>query len=56
MIEELCNQSNIGYENEATLGLIVSALGKLHLALDYSSNPKIEEVMANYAESRHLSV
>lgn len=36
--------------------MIVSALGKLHLAINFAPHPKIEEVMANYAESRHLSV
>ena len=56
VIEELCNQSYIGYENESTLGLIVSALAKLHIAINYAPHPKIEEVMANYSESRHLSV
>lgn len=32
IVEELCAQAYIGYENQVTNGLIVSALAKLHIS------------------------
>lgn len=56
IIEELCIQSYIGYDNHQTISLIVSALCKLHLSQGFASNPKIEQVMKNYTESKHVTV
>ena len=56
IIEELCNQTYLGYENPTTVGLIVSALGKLHLAQGFASNPKIDCVMKDYSDSKHINV
>ena len=54
--EELCHQAYLGYESQHTIGLIVSALGKLHLQTGFQSNPMIERVMADFEGSRHLDV
>ena len=56
IIEELCNQTYLGYENPTTVGLIVSALGKLHLAQGFAANPNIDQVMKDYQDSKHINV
>ena len=56
IIEELCGQAIIGFESDITVGLIVSALGKLHLAQGYTPNPAIDRVMHDLCNSKHLNV
>lgn len=56
IIDEMCIQSYIGYENPITMGLIVSALAKLHLAQGFPSNPKVETVMHNFTQSKSINV
>ena len=56
IVEELCHQAYVGYESQQTIGLIVSALGKLHLASGFLNNSQIERVMSDFEASRHLDV
>jgi len=56
IIDELCVQAYIGYENPLTIGLIVQALSKLHIATSFASNPKIEKVLDDLIDSRHINV
>lgn len=56
IIDELCNQVYIGYENHVTIGMIVSALGKLHLAQGFAPNPHIDMVMRDLSTSKHIGV
>jgi len=36
--------------------MIISALLKLHLSKSFASNPKIESVMKDFSNSKHISV
>ena len=56
IIEELCGQAYHGYENQHTIGLIISALSKLHLSQGYPHNPMVERVMTDFLSSRHIDV
>lgn len=56
IIEELCSQAYIGYEQSETIGLIVSALAKLHHSVDYAPHPLLERVMEDFNNSKHLDV
>ena len=56
IIDELCNQVYIGYESHVTMGMIVSALAKLHLAQGFAPNPHIDAVMRDLATSKHITV
>jgi AP-4 complex subunit epsilon-1 len=39
IVDELCHQAYIGYEDPNTIALIVSALGKIHHRSGYAPNP-----------------
>jgi len=56
IIDELCNQIYIGYENHVTIGMIVSALAKLHLAQGFAPNAHIDAVMRDLSTSKHINV
>lgn len=56
IINQLCVQAIIGYEDNTTLDMIVTALGKLHLAQNYASNPSLESVLKNLSNSKHINV
>ena len=54
--EELCKQIYIGYESHVTIGMIVSALGKLHIAQGFPENKYIDTVMHDLSASKHITV
>lgn len=56
IIDELCNQIYIGYENHVTVAMIVSALAKLHLAQGFAPNAHIATVMRDLSTSKHINV
>lgn len=56
IVEELCIQAYNGYENQNTVALIVQALGKIHHAQGYASNPPIESVMSDFLTSKFILV
>jgi len=43
-------------ENELTRGYIMTAITKLHAALGFPENPKVECVMLDYLQSKHVDV
>ena len=43
-------------ENELTRGYILTAITKLHAALGFPENPKVESVMLDYLQSKHVDV
>jgi AP-4 complex subunit epsilon-1 len=54
--KELCIQAYVGYENNQTVCMIISALLKLHLSKGFAPNPLIESVMRDFSNSKHISV
>lgn len=43
-------------ENELTRGYILSAITKLHSAMNFSENKDIDAVMYDYSKSKHVDV
>lgn len=56
IIDELCVHVYYGYENTKTVGLIISALSKLHMAQGFAPNTKISSVMQDFLHSKHVDV
>ena len=56
IMEELCNQAYLGYENHTTVALVCSALGKLHLAQGFAPNPLVERTMSDLSRSKFINV
>jgi hypothetical protein len=43
-------------EDELTRGYILTAITKLHAAMDYVESEKVEIVMYDYSQSKHVDV
>jgi len=56
IIDELCVQVYTGYENQTTIKYIVSAISKLHLSTGFAPNAKIDAIMSNMVNSKHIDV
>ena len=56
IIDFLCDASYRNFEDELTRGYILTAITKLYAIQNFSDNPKVEFVMKNYAESKHIEV
>jgi hypothetical protein len=43
-------------EDETTRGYILSAITKLHASMNFNENEKVEQVMTDYCQSKHIDV
>jgi hypothetical protein len=43
-------------EDELTRGYILTAITKLHVAINFEENPKVDIVMDDYLNSKHVDV
>lgn len=56
IIDYLAESAYRTLEDELTRGYILTAITKLHSALGFNENPKVEAVMFDYFHSKHLDV
>jgi hypothetical protein len=52
----LAEAAYLPLEDELSRGYILTAITKLHAAIDFVENPKIEAVMYDYSYSKHTDV
>lgn len=56
IIDNLCEAAYRNFEDEVTRGYILTAITKLHASQGYTDDVKVENVMADYAKSKHIDV
>lgn len=56
IIDYLAESAYRTLEDELTRGYILTAITKLHSALGFTENPKVEAVMFDYYHSKHIDV
>jgi uncharacterized protein YneF (UPF0154 family) len=56
IMDELCNQAYLEYDSHITMGMIVSAIGKLHLQMNFTPIPCADQVMLDFCNSKHINV
>ena len=52
----LANVAHRPLEDELTRGYVLSAITKLHMAMNFQENPVVNEVMYDYSKSKHVDV
>jgi hypothetical protein len=56
IMEELCNQAYLEYDSHMTMGMIASAIGKLHVSMNFQPIPCADQVMHDFCNSKHINV
>jgi len=56
ILDNLAEAAYLPLEDELTRGYILTAITKLHAAIDFIDNTKIDAVMYDYLYSKHVDV
>ena len=56
IIDNLCEAAYRTFEDEITRGYILTAITKLHASMAFTDDKKVENVMNDYSQSKHIDV